>query len=359
MENRITPANYPPTENDGLTFLRALRERKPACAIVGFTDHRVQAFDLDRNRFALFGLNEMWRYHQPELFDCWFEIHDYDGSLENFTKPEKDGGDPDHVKGMAAMANIKMPVFMQTYHAEIPTSVPFPKEFVEANLVDGLGLYKTSCPAWELGLAIALGFEEIHLYGIDMAQETEYAEQRNCVEFLLGVAVGRGIKIHIPTNSDLLHCWGQYAFGQEGEGIAAKLKERWTWLHKEHSGYLHRVAKLDEEYQGKRRNLDGLYESKSEGLESEYKDKKNQLLALRFQSEGAIADVEYLQRSWTVRARSFRGDSPTEEERKADEQVKATALPPEHQIHRRLVAPFIPSAGPSDDKVMPGVPADA
>lgn len=334
MENRITPANYPPDENDAITFLRALREKKPACAIIGFTDHRIQAFELDRSRFALFGLNEMWRYHQPKLFDCWFEIHDYDGKLENFSKPKEKGGDPEHIEAMAAMNNLGMPVFMQTHHAEIPSSVPFPKEFVEADLPDGLGLYKTSCPAWELGLAIALGFEEIHMYGIDMAQDTEYAEQRNCVEFLLGIAVGRGVKIHIPTNSDILHCWGQYAFGQEGEAIASKLKERHKWLHKEHSGYLHRIADLENEYQKKRRDLDGLFEDKSGGLDAEYKKKKNELLALRFQAEGAISDVEYLQRSWTVRARSFRGDSPTEEERKADERVNATALPADQQIHR-------------------------
>lgn len=357
MENRITPANYPPTENDGLDYLRALRAKKPACVIVGFTDHRVHAFALDRSRFALFGLNEMHRYHQPELFDCWFEIHDYDGSLENFSKPEKDGGDPEHIKGMAAMGNIGMPVFMQAHHQEIPSSVPFPKEFVERDLPDGLGLYKTSCPAWELGLALALGFEEIHLYGIDMAQETEYAEQRNCVEFLLGIAVGRGVKIHIPTNSDILHCFGQYAFGEEGEQIAGRLKDRHKWLHKEHSGYLHRVAALEEEYSEKRRGLDGLYEVKSNGLEDEYKEKKNKLLALRFQAEGAIADVEYMQRSWTVRARDFRGDSPSEADRKGDEQVKADALPVDQLIQNRL--PVMTVASPSDDKAAQEVPTGA
>jgi hypothetical protein len=634
VENRISHS-YPPTENDGLLFLRALREKKPACAIVGFTDHRVEAFKLDRNRFAIFGLNEMWRYHQPELFDCWFEIHDYDGSIENFTKPQKEGGDPDHVKGMAAMANIGMPVFMQTHHPEIPSSVPFPKAFVEADVADGFGLYKTSCPAWELGLALALGFQEIHMYGIDMAQEclspetpvltadlrwvacgdlevgdelfaydeqvgmgtqafakalavggdvatmerpvcrrwkqavvlrndrlqkpcyrieladgttftasenhkwltrpykgnryewcltkdlisesdekaiptrmvrlfspwtdeqsyergylaaafdgegslsqprqtgkygrnlslhftqkpnvmmeevhrclrkmgfhfsvtdqgsgvqctnllggrsevmrflgqirperllnklrighlgrmqriaevpvvsieylgecevvgletsektfiaegfashnSEYAEQRNCIEFLLGIAVGRGVKIHIPTNSDILHCWGQYAYGPEGEGIASKLKERHRWLHKEHSGYLHRLANLEAEYKTKRRDLDGLYEEKSSGLDAEFKNKKNEVLALRFQAEGAISDVEYLQRSWTVRARGWR-DSPTTDERAADERVKADALPEDQQIHRRITAPFVPSAGPSDEKPKVEIPVDA
>ena len=349
MENRIKPLNYPPDENDALRFMRALREKKPACAIVGFTDHRVQAFELDRGRFALFGLNEMWRYHQPDLFDCWFEIHDYDGVLDNFAKPQKEGGDPEHIQAMAAMQNLGMPVFMQTHHAEIPTSVPFPKAFVEEDIPGGFGLYKTSCPAWELGLAIAMGFEEIHMYGIDMAQDTEYQEQRNCVEFLLGVAIGRGIKIHVPTNSDILHCWGQYAFGPEGEAIASKLKERHVWLHKEHSGYLHRIAALENEHDEKRRNLDSLYESKSNGLETEYSQAKNKLLALRFQAEGAISDVEYFQRSWTVRARSFRGDAPTEEDRATDDRVKATALPVEQQIHRRPLAPFVPSA-PSDDK---------
>jgi hypothetical protein len=184
------------------------------------------------------------------------------------------------------------------------------------------------------------------------------SEQRNCIEFLLGIAVGRGVKIHIPTNSDLLHCWGQYAFGQEGEGIASKLKERHKWLHKEHSGYLHRIANIEAEYKTKRRDLDGLYEEKSNSLETEYKNKKNELLALRFQAEGAISNVEYLQRSWTVRARGWR-DSPTTDERAADERVKAEALPEDQQIHRRVTASFVPSAGPSDEKPKVEIPVDA
>lgn len=346
-ENRITPVNYPPNENDGIAFLRQLRAKKPACAIVGFTDHRIEAFKLDRNRFAIFGLNEMHRYHHPELFDCWFEIHDYDGKIDNFAKPEAEGGDPDHVKGLAAMAGIGMPVFMQAHHPEIPSSVPFPKEFVENDLPDGFGRYKTSCPAWELGLALTLGFEEIHVYGIDLAQEKEYMEQRPCFEFLLGVAVGRGVKIHIPTTSDLLHCWGQYAYGQEGEQIAQKLKERHVWLHREHSNALHRIAALEADYKKKKQSLDALIKEKTDALETEYQEKKNQLLVSRFQAEGAISDVEYLQRSWTVRGRGFR-DSPTKEDREGDVQV--TALPPDQQIQNRVTAPFVPNAGPSDDQ---------
>ena len=341
MENRIkpdvVPASYPPDENDGLNFLRALREKKPACAIVGFTDHRVEAFKLDRNRFAIFGLNEMWRYHHPENFDCWFEIHDYDGSVENFAKPQKEGGDPEHIQAMAKMAEIGMPVFMQSHHKEIPSSVPFPKAFVEADLPDGLGLYKTSCPAWELGLALALGFEEIHMYGIDMAQETEYAEQRNCVEFLLGIAVGRDVKIYVPKTSDILCCWGQYAYGNQGDVIAAKLKERHVWLHREHSNSLHRMANLEVEYKKKRRDLDAMIEEKSGGLDAEYNSKRNELLASKFQAEGAIQDTEYYQRSLTVRARSSH-DSPTVEERNADPRVN---------VEPRKVSP--PFAGPGND----------
>ena len=80
------------------------------------------------------------------------------------------------------------------------------------------------------------------------------------------------------------------------------------------------------------------------------------MLALRFQAEGAISDVEYFQRSWTVRARGWR-DSPTTDERKADDRVNADAIPAEQQIHRRVIASFVPSVGPSDDKVK--VSADA
>ncbi len=48
-----------------------------------------------------------------------------------------------------------------------------------------------------IALAIYLGAKEIHIYGVWLALESEYAHQKPTVEFWLGIAKGRGIKVRV------------------------------------------------------------------------------------------------------------------------------------------------------------------
>lgn len=75
---------------------------------------------------------------------------------------------------------------------------------VEAALGIIGGPYVTSSIAWMLLQAILEGADEVALLGIDMATDTEYANQRPCIELLIGVCMGRGIKVHVPKESSLL-----------------------------------------------------------------------------------------------------------------------------------------------------------
>lgn len=256
------------------------RLTKPAVAIIGFTDHRVQAFQLDRSRFELWGLNEMHRYHDVKLFDRWFEIHPR-AALEP---------DPEHLK---ALAGFDIPVYMQQHHDDIPPSVPFPHEAIEQALDS---TYFTSTPAWEIAMAIMMGAEEIHLYGVDMAMETEYAEQRNCCEFWLGVAKGRGIKLYLPPTSDLLKCVGQYGFDRQGNEFSQKVSERLNWLHQQ-----------DNEQRVLLRNLDA---QQREGEK-----------AVAYQS-GVIRALEFVTQHVPAGVRAtFRADDGTEVERDVRERL--------------------------------------
>ena len=58
--------------------------------------------------------------------------------------------------------------------------------------------------AWLVALAINEGFEAISLFGVDLLQDEEYSKQKPCIEFWLGVASGKGIKISIQESSNLL-----------------------------------------------------------------------------------------------------------------------------------------------------------
>jgi len=62
-------------------------------------------------------------------------------------------------------------------------------------------VYYTNAACWMLALAILLEPEEILLHGIDMRVALEYANERGGVEYWVGVAHGKGIKVVIPDSS--------------------------------------------------------------------------------------------------------------------------------------------------------------
>ena len=73
---------------------------------------------------------------------------------------------------------------MQKAWKEVPTSMVYPLDA----MLKKFGDYFTNSISWMLALAIHEGFEEIHVYGVDMAVDTEYHHQRPSCEYFLGLA---------------------------------------------------------------------------------------------------------------------------------------------------------------------------
>ena len=240
---------------------------RPHVAIIGFTDHRVQGLNLGDD-WEVWGINELHRHHDPQLFHRWFEIH----PITDFHPQDGKPGDLAHLE---TLAKFPIPVYMQEQFDDIPPSLPFPKASIEEGLPRGD--YQTSSISREFALAILWGAKEIGIFGVDMANDTEYAEQRPCLEYWMGVAEGRGIKVTVPDTSDLVHSVGQYGWGG-GRIFHLKLQERLSWLHGEDNTRLQTLR----------------------NLESEYAAKKEQLLAERNQILGSIQDCSYWLRSWSV-----------------------------------------------------------
>lgn len=63
--------------------------------------------------------------------------------------------------------------------------------------------YWNSSIAYAMALAIHEGAEEIAIYGVDMTGSDEYGYQRPNMEYLIGFARGKGIKVTIPDESPL------------------------------------------------------------------------------------------------------------------------------------------------------------
>tara|TARA_R100001244_G_scaffold70615_1_gene57264 strand:+ start:401 stop:1039 length:639 start_codon:yes stop_codon:yes gene_type:complete len=64
--------------------------------------------------------------------------------------------------------------------------------------------YFISSITYMLSHAISMAPDELALFGIDLMPDEEWDYQRACVEYLLGLAEGRGIKVTIPEESALL-----------------------------------------------------------------------------------------------------------------------------------------------------------
>ena len=110
------------------------------------------------------------------------------------------------------------PVTIREHYDDIPNSIPFPREF----LLTKFRRYFTNTISWQIALALAMGYKEIHLYGINMANDEEYKSQRPSVEYFVGLAEGLGVKVFIPEECDICKSWYDYGFDQELTSVMAK-----------------------------------------------------------------------------------------------------------------------------------------
>lgn len=126
-----------------------------------------------------------------------FELH------QNFRQYHGTEEDGDYHVGGLRMS--KVPVYMLDPQADIPKSIRYPMDRI------GKWLRKTpqgtpyleSSIAYMVALAIEERVDRIGIWGVDLHCDSEYAYQRPNLEYLVGVAEGRGIKIFIPKQSAL------------------------------------------------------------------------------------------------------------------------------------------------------------
>lgn len=111
------------------------------------------------------------------------------------------------------------PVFTQKQYSDIPNSIRYPLETV----IGKIGCrYFASSIAYMVGLALASkDVKTIGIWGVDMLHDSEYEHQRPNLEYLLGIARGRGINVEIPEQSALVKFNHLYAYekGPQPVGI--------------------------------------------------------------------------------------------------------------------------------------------
>ena len=167
---------------------------KTVC-IVGMAPTTAHLFVHEPMGVEVWGLNQGHALFTSEAmtrFTRWFQVHPYE---EMAARQRPELGHLEWLKG----ANI--PVYMEEVHPDIPASVRYPYEEVCQTIG---GNYMTSEPAFMLALAIHEKFDLIKVYGIDLDCEREWSYERACFEYLLGFAMGRGLKLWLPKGCPLL-----------------------------------------------------------------------------------------------------------------------------------------------------------
>lgn len=205
-------------------------------AIIGKAPSSVNLAPYDDASWEVWILNTLGSNKEVPRWDRQFELHDL-----KLTQT------PAHGNYYDWLTKQERPVFLRDEPpAEFRNGVRFPLDRIlnHFKLLTGSN-YLTNSVSMEMALAIyehetgPVPVSDLGLWGVDMAQHgfaqgghngpftSEYARQRPSVEFWCGVAAGKGIRLHIPPQSDLLKCACIYGYQHDAhwEKLMARRRE--------------------------------------------------------------------------------------------------------------------------------------
>lgn len=124
----------------------------------------------------------------------WFQVHPWE-AMSRRQDPEKF-----HIEWLQS---CQIPVYLEQERPDVPSGIRYPYEAVCATI--GSNYFATNSLCYMTALAIHEGFKAIKIYGCDMGpKDVSDGYARPCMEFLLGIAVGKGINIWVSEECTLL-----------------------------------------------------------------------------------------------------------------------------------------------------------
>jgi len=300
------------------------RTRKKV-AIVGFapstmTDAR--SIFTEPN-FEVWGINQLYVAFPmiAEYATRWFQFHHRSSYQEAIR-------DHDHHSWLRDWSNKKKrPVYMMSREPDIPYSVEFPRNEIKKLI----RTYFTNTISWLIALAEYEGFEGIHIYGVDMAQDEEYKEQRPSVEYYLGRVDNTCIysescekakrrQLFVPAGCDLLKNMWEYPFedhqpfrqriDSRRQELRNRANEARDFETKSRDARIQRLG-IIEYINGMKTNTD-IPDNVKELMENHRVQLRNELeLAAYDEQQGhdnavgcfaAIENMNYIQRNWNQTA---------------------------------------------------------
>jgi len=115
--------------------------------------------------------------------------------------------------------NHPFPIYMQRHDPDVPSSVPIPlREICERFLAGKFSrgdayervLQFGSTFSYIIPMALMEGAQRVEFYGVELAQEVEYIEQRPSTHFWIGLASALGMEVYVPRVTRILrdHFYG-------------------------------------------------------------------------------------------------------------------------------------------------------
>ena len=119
-----------------------------------------------------------------------FQVHDIDKLMSEPGNSIK--------REIEEINKLGIPVITSAKHKLLPTAIIFPVDEMPCK-------YFTSTIGIMIAYAVYKGATEIEVYGVALVTHKEYAHQRPGVEFWIGYAMGKGIKVtvHDPTTIEV------------------------------------------------------------------------------------------------------------------------------------------------------------
>jgi len=156
-------------------------------------------FYYDDDKVQTWGLNT---HIMGRPLDVVFEPHDVEWWMANCME-HRPWHKPDYqyLRHIDRVNEMEVPYITLKHYPEIPLSEAYPiEEIVKEFNVD----YFTGGIDYMLAYAIWKKVKKIDIYGVHTVYDDEYAYQKCSLEFWIGVAIGRGIKITVHDSHSLL-----------------------------------------------------------------------------------------------------------------------------------------------------------
>lgn len=169
----------------------------------------------DPKKIIILGSGSGWE-HSPQISNkIIYALNDYVYQERYQIKPDllfiMDVLDekPQVVAGITNLGDIvsringmRIPLIGPYKYEEIPLSQAFP---IEACVKEFGMPYFSNTIGYMIAYALLQKVEEIDIYGVNQASSTEYFYEKAGVEYWLGIAIGRGVKVTINgSRSELL-----------------------------------------------------------------------------------------------------------------------------------------------------------